>query len=329
MGHDKRYSRELQMAIGSKLRIGLMIALSLATNPAWPDASSAAPHAESMGWRLGVQAYSFNKLTFFETIERVAELGLRYVEAYPNQRLSKETGALLFDHNLPADMIPKVKATLAEAKVRLVNYGIVPLPNDETACRKVFDFAHAMDIETLTSEPPDDALDLVDRLAREYRVNVAMHNHPKPSENWDPAKVLAEVQGRSKYLGACADISHWQRSGVEVVDALKRLEGRIVCFHLGEVDREARDAYLEHGDDPKDPISGAMAKRIQGIPNVVFGAKSGAGEMHAWLAEIRRQGIQGVFSIEAFYAEPPDQAMDSMRKSIAHFETLAAEIAKH
>ena len=317
------------MAIEIKLRIGLMIGLSLVSGLARSEASSAAPHAESMGWRLGVQAYSFNKLTFFETVERVAKLGLGYVEAYPNQRLSQETGALTFDHNLPPDMVRKVKAKLAEAKVRLVNYGVVALPNDETACREVFDFANTMDIETLISEPPDDALDLIDRLAQEYRVSFAMHNHPKPSGNWDPATVLAEVEGRSKYLGACVDVSHWQRSGVDVVDALKRLEGRIVCFHLGEVDRDARDAYLEHGDDPKDPIFSAMAKRIQGIPNVVFGAESGTGEMRAWLAEIRRQGIQGVFSIEAFYGEPPDQAMDSMRKSIAQFETLAAEIANH
>ena len=102
------------MAIEIKLRIGLMIGLSLVSGLARSEASSAAPHAESMGWRLGVQAYSFNKLTFLETVERVAKLGLGYVEAYPGQRLSQETGALTFDHNLPPDMIPKVKAKLAE-----------------------------------------------------------------------------------------------------------------------------------------------------------------------------------------------------------------------
>ena len=39
--------------------------------------------AEKLGWRLGVQAYTFRELTFFETVDKVHELGLKYIEMYP------------------------------------------------------------------------------------------------------------------------------------------------------------------------------------------------------------------------------------------------------
>ena len=41
--------------------------------------------------------------------------------------------------------------------ITLVNYGVVGLPNNEAECRKVFDFAKEMGIETIVSEPPEDA----------------------------------------------------------------------------------------------------------------------------------------------------------------------------
>ena len=47
-----------------------------------------APHAEKLGWRLACQAYSFNRYTFQEAVEKNASLGLRFLEAYPGQSLS-------------------------------------------------------------------------------------------------------------------------------------------------------------------------------------------------------------------------------------------------
>ena len=39
------------------------------------------------GWHLAIQAWSFNRYTFFEAIDKTASLGLYYIEAYPGQRL--------------------------------------------------------------------------------------------------------------------------------------------------------------------------------------------------------------------------------------------------
>ena len=45
------------------------------------DVSKGAPHAEKLGWRLGCQAWTFNRFTFYEAMDKTAELGLHYIEA--------------------------------------------------------------------------------------------------------------------------------------------------------------------------------------------------------------------------------------------------------
>ena len=301
----------------------LLAGLSICTGA---SSDTQAEHVKSLGWRLGVQAYSLNKLSFFETLDRLEALGVRYVEAFPGQPLGEATPGVTMNYTMSGETRAKVKAKLETTGVRLINYGVVPLPNDEEECRKVFEFARDMGIETLTSEPPDDAFDIIDALAQEYGINVAIHNHPEPNENWSPDIVLAECKGRSARIGVCADTSHWQRSGVDVLAALKQCEGRLICFHFGDVDGEAlsdfqrRKAALEAGDKPL-----TMIDAIVQIPNVALG--EGPGDVMAWLREIKRQGLTPVFSIEAFYEREPDDAVEKIGRCIDYLERAAALLA--
>ena len=45
---------------------------------------------EKLGWRLGVEAYTFHKYTFFEAIDKTAELGLPYLGGLSFQKVSDE-----------------------------------------------------------------------------------------------------------------------------------------------------------------------------------------------------------------------------------------------
>ena len=119
-------------------------------------------------WRLGMQAYSFNRFTFYEAVEKNKALGMSYIEAYPGQKLSDKHGDARFDHNMSEALQLEVSQMLKAKGVDLVNYGVVGLPNNEAECKKVFDFAKAMGIETIVSEPPEDAFDLIDRLCQQY-----------------------------------------------------------------------------------------------------------------------------------------------------------------
>jgi len=268
--------------------------------PAEESAGRGAPNAEKLGWRLGCQAYSFNKFTFYEAVDKNVSLGLKYIEAYPGQRLSKEKPDAAFDHNMSPEIRAEVKAKLRDAGVTLVNYGVVGLSNDEAANRVVFDFAKEMGIETIVSEPREEAFELIDRLCQEYGINMAIHNHPRPSRYWNPKKVLEVCQGRSKRIGACADTGHWMRSGVDPLEALKMLEGRILTFHFKELNESDREAH-----------------------DVPWG--TGAGDVKAWLAEIKRQGVKAMFSIE--YEHNWMNSVPEIAECVAYFDKVAAELS--
>ena len=205
--------------------------------PGRPIAVPAAPHAEKLGWRLGCQAYSFNQYTFWEAIDKTASLGLRYIEAYPGQQLSAEKSQVKVDEDTTPEVRREIKKKLADAGVKLVNYGVCGLSKNEAASRKTFEFAKDMGIETIVSEPEFDAFDTIEKLCDEYQINVALHNHPQPSKYWNPDTVLEQCQGRSKRIGACADTGHWMRSGLNPVEQLKKLEGRIISFHFKDLNQ--------------------------------------------------------------------------------------------
>ena len=252
------------------------------------------------GWRLGMQAYSFRKFTFFEAVEKTESLGLSWIEAYPGQTVGKDNPNIKFTADMPAEVRQQVRKRLAQGRVRLVNYGVIPLPNDEAQCRKVFDFAKDMGIETIVSEPPEEAFDLLDKLCEEYKIKVAIHNHPQPSHYWNPDTVLAACKGHSKWIGSCADIGHWMRSGVNPLEAVKKLEGRLVSLHIKDLnDFGSRKAH-----------------------DVVWG--TGMANFKAILGEIHRQGFKGVFSIE--YEYNWDNSVPEIRQCVQYFNKVAGEL---
>ena len=205
------------------------------------------PACEELGWRVGCQAYSFNRFTFFEAVDKVAQMGLKWIEAYPGQRLSKDLPEdVKLEHTMSAEHQKLALDYLKSKGVTLVNYGVVGIDSDEAGARKIFDFAKAMGIETIVSEPPKAAFPMLDKLTQEYNINIAIHNHPKPSLYWNYKKVLEVTEGLNPRIGACADTGHWMRSGIESLEAVKALLAakRIISFHfkdLNEMSREAHD----------------------------------------------------------------------------------------
>ncbi|HEO72037.1 MAG TPA: sugar phosphate isomerase/epimerase [Candidatus Hydrogenedentes bacterium] len=262
--------------------------------------ANGAPNAEKLGWHLGCQAYSFNRFTFFEAVDKNAALGLKVIEMYPGQALSPDQRDLKTDHSMADETMAAIKAKLDEAGVKAVNYGVVGLTTDEAQCREVFEWAKKMGIETIVSEPPYDAFDVIEPLCEEYGINVAIHNHPKPSKYWNHEKVIEVTQGRSKRIGACADTGHWMRSDINPLDALKALEGRIISFHMKDLNKYGRPG--EH--------------------DVPWG--QGEADIKALLIEMKRQGFQGVFSIE--YEHNWENSLPEIAQCVQYFDQVAAEL---
>ena len=260
--------RDFLKVAGAALAVG-----SFAPRLSAGELADGAPNATKLGWRLGVQSYSFNWFTFEESLQKSAAMGLKVIEAFPGQRLAKKNEVAVGDGMSTADR-NAMKKLLKDYGIELVNFGCCGLPNNEAACRKTFDFAKEMGIETLVSEPPFDAFDLLDKLCEEYKINVAIHDHPKPSRYWDYKTVLKVCKDRSPRIGACCDTGHWARSGIHGVEALKALEGRIISFHFGDLN--------EFGN-----------RRAHDVP---WG--TGVCDTDGMLKEIYRQKVKAVFSIE-------------------------------
>ena len=164
------------------------------------DSAPGAPHADKLGWRLGCQAWTFNRFTLFEAIDRTSQLGLHYIEAFPHgQKLERQDNSEVFGPKMSAEGRKAVKEYLTSKNVKLVNMGVGPYD------REAFEFAKEMGMETLVSEPKFDAFDAIDKLCEEFQINVALHDHPKPSPYWDPEIVLKVCKDHSKRIGACCD----------------------------------------------------------------------------------------------------------------------------
>src|SRR5690349_1832774 len=86
------------------------------------------------GFALGCQAYTFNRFSVFEAIEKTAQAGGKVIEFYPGQKLSPDQPGVKWDHNASDEVIEQVKAQLTKHGLRAVNYGVVGA-KDETEWR--------------------------------------------------------------------------------------------------------------------------------------------------------------------------------------------------
>ena len=232
------------------------------------------------GFAIGCQAWTFNHFTVMEAIDKTAAAGGKVIEFYPGQKYSAEQPDLKFDHNATDEMIAAVQARLKKDGIRAVNYGVVEIPNNEAGARKIFEFAKKLELYGVTTESVG-SIDLIEKLVKEYDIHVGFHDHPKrpndPSyKMWDPNFILSVVKDRDARIGSCADTGHWVRSGLDPVDCLKILKGRIMSSHLKDLNEKAADAL-----------------------DVPYG--TGASDIPAILQELRRQHFAGNISIEYEY----------------------------
>ena len=264
---------------------------------------SSSPTAKKLGWTLCCQLYTFRSMSFYEALEKIAALGFECVEPAFFLSLSKEKPDQKTNEQLPAEARKELKKRLSDLGIKMTNfYG--DLKNDKDDCRKKFDFAKEMGVETFVAEPPPEAFEMIDGLCEEYKINLALHNHPKAAnyQYWDPDNALKLFKGRSKRVGSCSDTGHWVRSGLDPVACLKKMEGRIITVHLKDVIEsgkpEARDVPLGKG-------------------------KANYGQV---LRELFRQRFRGIMTIEYEHESP--QLVDDVRECVAFVEETAKVLAR-
>lgn len=254
---------------------------------------------EKFGWKLGVQTYSFRTVSFFDAADKTKALGLRYLEAYPGQDIGNGLSGKM-DYHMDAATRTKILEGLRKKGMHLVSYGVV-VPETEADWKQLFEFAKAMGLKNIVSEPHPAQMALVSRLCNEYKINVAIHDHPRPSHYWSPDTLLAAVKGYSPRIGSCADIGHWAYSDLNVVECMKKVRGRIKEFHF------------------KDVANSEPAKREI---TAVWG--TGKVGIKAVMEEMRRQHFSGYVMIE--YEDNPENNVPEIKESLQYFYKTAATL---
>lgn len=273
--------------------------------PTTPSArlSPAVRAQEKLGWRIGVEAYTFHKYTFFEAIDKTAELGLSYIGGLSFMQKVSHDIPKNFDENLSDDELRQIRLKLASAGVRMPVYYAQTIPGDETACRRLFDFGRKMGVETFICEPKPEQLDLLERLANEYAINIGIHNHgPNISPHtWRPEQVLALCEGRSPRIGAAPDLGYWLRAGIDPVAAARLLGQRILTVQMHDLHETSPQGH-----------------------DVPWG--SGAGRSEEFFRELHRLGVKPTM-IGLEYSRDWLESLPKLAQCIEFFNTVALRLA--
>lgn len=187
---------------------------------------------------VGVQAWTFNRFTLYEAVERARKAGARTIEMFPGQKL-RPGSDLTVGPSLPESENLALLAHLKTHDVAPVAYGVTGVPTEPDQARVLFRWAKRMGIGVVNTESVE-AIDTIEAMVKEFDVKVGFHDHPKRPDDpsyrlWDPEYVYDLVKARDKRIGACADTGHWVRSGIKPVDAIRSLKGRIVSSHLKDL----------------------------------------------------------------------------------------------
>jgi sugar phosphate isomerase/epimerase len=281
--------------------VGLVPAPALAA-PRLSDAPRDPASAEALGFELGTQAWTFRDRSALETLDIAKTLGLKAIEFYPGQPISAKSKDTKVGPDLSSSQRADLLAAAKAAGITPRAFGVLNPNKDEADTRKYFDFAKDLGISVITCEPNPDAWPLVEKLAKEYSIKAACHNHPKPTRYWDPEVVLDSVKDRDAALGACADLGHWTRSALDAPASLKKYEGRLISLHLKDIKE----------------IKGEKIDQVWG---------TGDTALAACLRELRRQKFKGYMSVEYEHGSGKDLEAN-VKKSIAFFDATCAAILR-
>ncbi len=257
----------------STIASGLLLAGSAHATPIPEDCLTG-------GFAIGCQAWTFNRFSVIEAIDKTAAAGGKVIEFYSGQKFSPEHPDWKFGPDSSDAMVAEVEARLQKDGVRAVNYGVVGIPNDEAGARKVFDFAKKLNLYAITTESVE-SIDIIEKLVKEYDIRVGFHDHQRQPEHpnykmWDPNYVLSVVKDRDVRIGSCADLGHWAQSNLKPADCLKILQGHIISVHLHDM-----NDFSPNGHD---------------VP-----CGTGVCDIAACLTELKAQNFVGNISIEYEY----------------------------
>jgi sugar phosphate isomerase/epimerase len=245
------------------------------------------------GFTLGVQSYTFRKFTLEQTLKRIQDVGLHFVE--------------LFRQHVPVtdnpDTIKAVLKLCQDYDIKPIAFGVEHFTKDHDANKKLFEFGKALGITTFSASPDPDSFDSLDKLCAEYKIAIAIHPHGPVSKDkldrWYSAEIIYKaVKDHDPLIGACLDTGHLIRCAqppfnekLVPEDEVRVMKDRNWGMHLKDHDNE------KHTDV-------VYGKGVLNVPEV--------------LKALREVKFKGYISIE--YEANPEEPTEDVKACVAVFK---------
>lgn len=255
--------------------------------------------SDPMDWKFGIALWTFHTFNFPESLEKCDSAGLKYIEPNTFHRAGPDLKDSLI-MQLSTAGLSKLKSMIAEKGLICESIYIV---GDSTieSWKKQFDIARQLGVEFVTTEPPLKMWNSIDSLAGSYGIKVAIHEHWKGvSHYWDTDTTLMALNGHPNFY-VCADLGHWPKSGVNPLDAVKKLSGHIIGIHLKDI-----AAY----NDPS----------LKDVP-----VGTGVVDFPAIFEELKKQGFNGHIYIERDAEDQPSN-LPSVIQTVKYYNEKISQI---
>jgi sugar phosphate isomerase/epimerase len=244
--------------------------------------------------KLGVATYSLREFQRDLCIKMVKQLNVEYVD--------------IKEFHLPQTDPPAALAAgrkaFDKAGLNVIGGGNVSLQeHDEPGLRQHFEYAKNVGFPMMICAPLHENLSIVEKLAKEYNIRIAIHNHGPEDKNFPtPQSVLEAVKGMDARMGLCLDIGHTARTGKDIVESIVEAGPRLFEMHMKD---------LKDPSGPKDQPA---------FSQVAVG--DGALPIPAIFRQLKKQNYQGVCSLE--YEINGDDPLPGMQKSFAYMRGVLA-----
>jgi sugar phosphate isomerase/epimerase len=188
-------------------------------------AQTPAPKRELL--KLGVASYSLRKFPFEKALEMAKACDVKYIN-FKDVHLARTA---------TPEAIKDARAKTEAAGFTILGGGTIDMKKpDEAAIRKDFEYAKLAGMPLIVSAPSLESLDVVEKLAKEFQIKIAIHNHgPEDKIFPSPYDAYKAIKGRDKMMGLCVDIGHTWRAGVDPAKAVVELRDRVYDFHVKDL----------------------------------------------------------------------------------------------
>lgn len=245
------------------------------------------PAADAL--KLGVASYSLRKFPRDQAIDMVKALRTPYINIK----------SFHLPYELSAAELAAGQREFQAAGLQIVGGGTITFEKDtDEEVGKYFEYAKHAHMPLMVVTGPTDVWPRVERFAKQYDIQVAIHNHgPEDKRYPAPADALRYIRNMDRRMGVCVDIGHTVRTGTDVVKAIANAGPRLLDMHV----KDLRD------------LSDATSQCIVG---------EGAMPIADIFRQLRAMNYQGYVNLE--YEIDENDPLPGMKQSFAHMRGVLA-----